>query len=188
MQEKNEQLYLQLKELHNSLQDNMQSQWQRILPFNEEISDRWGKAKKLGFSQGVSIYDSSFIFGDVSIGENTWVGPFTVLDGTGKLMIGSYCSISTGVQIYTHSSIKWALTQGKSEYEHAPVYIGDSCYLGPNTIVSKGVKISKCCVIGANSFVNKDIPEYSIAFGNPCKVVGEVVFDSQGNPELRYKV
>jgi len=159
--------------------------WRRLLPFNEMIVDRWDKAKYLKFGQDASIYDSSLVFGDVKVGKNTWIGPFTILDGTGGLTIGSYCSISTGVQIYTHDSVKWALSAGKIDYEYSPVSIGDNCYIGPNVVIAKGVSIGNRCVIGANSLVNKSLPSHSIAFGISAKVVGKVTVKGK-KIELKY--
>jgi acetyltransferase-like isoleucine patch superfamily enzyme len=151
------------------LKNKLRNNYSRSLPFNELISDRWEKAKELGFGNGCSVYDSSCVFGDVSVGENTWVGPFTILDGTGGLQIGSYCSISAGVQIYTHDTVEWAVSGGKQPYVYAPTKIGDNCYIGPNTIIVKGVTIGDGCIIGANSFVDKSFPAGSKMAGNPAK-------------------
>jgi acetyltransferase-like isoleucine patch superfamily enzyme len=54
------------------------------------------------------------------------------------------------------------------------------------TIVSKGVTIGKCCVVGANSIVNKDLPDYSISYGSTCRIVGRVVVGANGEVELVY--
>ena len=148
--------------------------WNRVIPISETLLGdraRWEKAEFLGFGEGTSIYDNSFVFGDVKVGKNTWIGPFTVLDGSGGLEIGDFCSISAGVQIYSHDSVKWAITGGKEKYEYALTKIGNCCYLGPNTIIEKGVKIGDHSIIGANSFVNKDIPSYSVAVGCPARVI-----------------
>lgn len=147
-------------------------QWQRCLPFADLLVDRWEKAKALGFSEGVSIYDSSYVFGDVKVGAHTWIGPFTILDGSAGLTIGSHCSISAGVQIYTHDSVHWAVSGGKVPYEYAPVAIGDNCYIGPNAIIAKGVTIGSGSIIGAGSLVLHSIPANSKAYGSPCRVVG----------------
>lgn len=149
----------------------IKKRWNRSLPFGDYIVDRWEKAKALGFGEGSSIYDSSVVIGDVKVGKNTWVGPFTVLDGSGGLEIGEYCSISAGVQIYTHDTVEWATSGGNASVDKAPVTIGNRCYIGPNVIISKGVKIGDGCVIGANSFVNKDIPAGIKAWGSPAKNV-----------------
>lgn len=170
-----ESLHKKLWELYKQLRSEKQKQWNRTLPFPELLFDRWEKAKFLNSKNGTSIYDSSIILGDVSIGKNSWIGPNTILDGSGgKLSIGDYCSISSGVQIYTHDSVKWALTGGKSNYETDNVRISSHCYIGPYSIITKGSKIGKCSVIGAHSMVDSKIPPYSIAFGIPAKIVGRV--------------
>jgi len=159
-----------LKKLYETLRVDMQNKFQRDLPLVELLFDRWERAETLGFGKGTSIYHSSYVYGDVIVGENTWIGPFTILDGTGSLKIGSFCSISAGVQIYTHDSVKWAITGGKVSYEHAPVRIGDRCYIGPNTVISKGVSIGDESIIGAGSLVLSDIPPKSKAWGCPAKI------------------
>ena len=99
-----------LRAVHRDLDDKISTQWRRSLPWGDLLGDRWERARRLGFGEGVSIYDTSYVFGDVKVGHHTWIGPFTMLDGSGGLMIGSYCSISTGVQIYTHETLEWALS------------------------------------------------------------------------------
>lgn len=150
----------------------LRDRWNRSLPFNEEISDRWGRARSLGWGEGTSIYDSALVLGDVRVGEGTWIGPFVVLDGSGGLEIGSFCSISAGVQVYTHDTVMWAVSGGRAPAERAPTRIGSRCYIGPNTVIARGVTIGDGCVIGANSLVLKDVPAGSKAFGTPCRVVG----------------
>jgi len=159
-----------LKKLYETLRVDMQNKFQRDLPLVELLFDRWERSETLGFGKGTSIYHSSYVYGDVIVGENTWIGPFTILDGTGSLKIGSFCSISAGVQIYTHDSVKWAITGGKASYEHAPVRIGDRCYIGPNTVISKGVSIGDESIVGAGSLVLSDIPPKSKAWGCPAKI------------------
>jgi carbonic anhydrase/acetyltransferase-like protein (isoleucine patch superfamily) len=144
--------------------------WQRTLPFGDYVVDRWDKARRLGFGEDASVYDSVLVFGDVRVGARTWVGPFVILDGTGGLSIGENCSISAGVQIYSHDTVEWATSGGSAPYAYAPTRIGDHCYIGPNTVIARGVSIGDRCVIGANSLVLTDIPSDSRAFGTPCRV------------------
>jgi acetyltransferase-like isoleucine patch superfamily enzyme len=164
----------ELQQLLDQKQADVRERWNRSLPFADYLVDRWEKAKALGFGEGTSIYDSSLVLGDVKVGKNTWIGPFTILDGSGGLTIGDTCSISAGVQVYSHDSVKWATSGGVSPAERAPVHIGSRCYIGPNAIISKGVTIGDGCVIGANSFVNRDIPPNTKAWGTPIRCQGPV--------------
>jgi acetyltransferase-like isoleucine patch superfamily enzyme len=119
----------------------------------------------------------------VAVGRNTWIGPLALLDGTGGLSIGDNCSISTGVQIYSHDTVKWAVSGGTAGYEHAAVEIGSACYIGSQSVVAKGVTIGDHCVVGACSFVNRDLPPNTIAGGVPIRRLGRVEHGQTG-PEL----
>jgi acetyltransferase-like isoleucine patch superfamily enzyme len=153
--------------------DKIQKSFSRVLPIGDYISDRWEKAQYCGFGEGTSIYDNSLVLGNVIVGKNTWIGPSTILDGSGGILqIGDDCNISAGVQIYTHDTIDRVINN--KETQKADTKIGNNVYLGPNCIISKGVVIGDFVVIGANSFVNKNIESYSKAFGTPAKIVGKI--------------
>lgn len=55
-----------------------------------------------------------------------------------------------------------------------PVKIGKNCWLGASVIVLPGVEIGEGCTIGAGSVVTKNIPPYSIAAGNPAKIIRKI--------------
>ena len=55
-----------------------------------------------------------------------------------------------------------------------PIEVGNNVWIGGNVVVLPGVKIGDNCVIGAGSVVVKDIPENSVAVGNPCKVIKKI--------------
>jgi len=149
--------------------EEVRKNFNRVLPIGDYLSDRWEKAKYLGFGEGSSIYDSSLVLGDVKVGKNCWIGPFTILDGSGgELVIGDNCDISAGVQIYTHDTVNKRVSQ--KDIEQEKITIGDNCYIGPNTVISKGVTIGNNVIVGANSFVNDNIPSYAKAYGTPAKV------------------
>ena len=147
------------------------NRYNRVLPFGDYVSDRWEKAQALGFGERTSIYDSALVLGDVTVGSNTWIGPSVILDGTGRLEIGSNCSISAGVQIYTHDSVEWATSGGDKPYLLAPTMIGNNCYIGPGSIVAKGVNLGEGCVVGALSFVNRSFPPGSRIGGQPARIL-----------------
>lgn len=170
------------------LRERSMSKWKRSMPFYEEIlgdKARWDRARFLGFGGDTSIYQSSYVYGDVKVGHHTWIGPFTILDGTGGLQIGNYCNISSGVQIYTHESSDWALSGGKAKYTKAPVRVGNCSYIGSLTIIRMGVNIGDHVLVGAHSFVGKSIPSNSIVVGCPARIIGKV--EVQGaKVKLRY--
>lgn len=173
----------QLKRFWLERRREVNVRFKRTLPLADYIVDRWEKARELGFGEGSSIYDSSLVIGDVRVGENTWIGPFTILDGSGGgLEIGSHCSISAGVQIYTHDTVERTLSGGKAPIVTASTRIGSNCYIGPNTVIAKGVTIGDGVTIGANSLVLQDLSAGSKAFGTPCRVVtsGLVEFTGVG--------
>ena len=181
-----DELLSHLREVYAEASGRVAAEWQRSLPFGDLIVDRWERARRLGFGAESSIYDSALVFGEVSVGPGTWIGPGTVLDGSGGLAIGATCSISAGVQIYTHDSVQWALSGGAAPLERAPVRIGDRTYIGPMSLVTRGVTIGRCCVVGANSVVNKDLPDFAIAVGSTCRIVGHVEIDATGRIALVY--
>lgn len=161
--------------------NDMLMEWSRVLPSNELLFDRWEKAKLLKCGENTTIYDSSVIMGEIKIGANVWIGPFTVIEGiNGSVTIGDFCHISSGVQIVTHDSVEYVLTGGKAEFKKGDITIGDHSYIGGMSIVTKGISIGDHCVIGANSLVNMNIPSYTIAFGTPIRVVGKVIIEDAG--------
>lgn len=157
----------------------MLTQYDRSLPSNEYMNDRWIRSKKLGFGINSTIYDNSYVYGDVRVGKETWIGPNTIIDGTGKLLIGNYCTISAGVHIYTHDNLKATLTSKKKKIERSQVEIGNNVYVGPKSIISKGVRIGSNCVVAAGSFVNKSFENNSIIGGVPAKKIGHVSFENE---------
>ncbi len=161
-----------LREFWRSRNRENREKWKRSVSFGDCVVDRWERARELGFGEGTSIYDSALVIGNVVVGKNTWIGPGVVLDGSAGLEIGDYCSISAGVQIYSHDSVAWAVSGGVAPYEKAPTVIGSRCYIGPQTVVSRGVSIGDGCIIGAQSLVLHSIPGGSKAFGTPCRVMG----------------
>jgi acetyltransferase-like isoleucine patch superfamily enzyme len=152
----------------------LRERFQRSLPFADAMFDRWERARRLGFGEGTSIYESACVFGDVAVGRHVWIGPWVMLDGSGGLTIGDHVSLSAGVQIYTHDTVHWALSGGVMPPRRAPVAIGDRVYVGSQSVIAQGVTIGRKCVISANSLVIDDVPEATIVGGVPAAPIGRV--------------
>lgn len=143
----------------------------RVLPLADYFVDRWDKARALGFGEGTNVYDSCLVLGDVTMGKDCWVGPFTILDGSGGLTIGDRCTVSAGVHVYSHDNI--AQTLDGASIERSPVTIGSHVYIGPHSVIARGVTIGDRVVIGAHSLVVADVPSGTKVAGCPARVIGK---------------
>ena len=110
----------------------------------------------------------------IKVGKNFFANYNCCILDVGKVTIGDNCLFAPNVSIYTaghpiHPDARNSL------YEYGiDVTIGNNCWLGGNVIVMPGVNIGDNCVIGAGSVVTKDIPAWSIAAGNPARVIRKI--------------
>lgn len=165
-----EEFVSKLRKCYKLLRGEKKEKHNRFVSFGDLIADRWETAEFLGFGKGSSCYDNVLVLGDVVVGKDCWIGPNVILDGQGGLEIGDNCDISAGVQIYSHHTVKRATTRGKEKEELAPVKIGSGIYIGPQAVIQMGVTIGDGAVIGAMSFVNKDVPAGAKVWGCPAKI------------------
>lgn len=164
----------QIQALYRELQEVKLAKYKRRVPFGDLIVERSAVAAEYGFGEGTTCYDNILILGDVRVGVHTWIGPNVILDGSGGgLTIGDHVSISAGVQIYTHDTVDRSISMGAAPIAIAPTRIGNGVYLGPNSIIQKGVTIGDRAVIGAMSLVNRNIPEGVRAWGCPARIQNE---------------
>lgn len=106
----------------------------------------------------------------IHVGKNFFANyNCTILD-VADVTIGDNCLMAPNVAIYTAGHPVHPDSRN-SGYEYGKkVTIGDNVWIGGNTVICPGVTIGSNVVIGSGSVVTKDIPDWSIAVGNPCKV------------------
>lgn len=117
----------------------------------------------------------------IIIGDNCCIGNnFTAIDG--QIIIGDFVSIASDVSIFAaNHSTDPTLINGymNSELDFRNVEIKSNCWIGEKTVILPGVTIGEYAIIGAGSVVTKDIPPYSLAVGNPARVIKKYNFDSK---------
>ncbi|MCI8867064.1 MAG: sugar O-acetyltransferase [Anaerotignum sp.] len=111
---------------------------------------------------------------NIEVGRNFFANyNCTILD-VAKVRIGDNCQIAPNVAIYTAGHPIHPATRN-TLYEYGiEINIGDNVWIGGNTVICPGVRIGDNVVIGAGSVVTKDIPDWCIAGGNPCKVIRKI--------------
>lgn len=109
----------------------------------------------------------------ISIGSQTFIGPYTCISGPGSITIGENCLIAGQSGLYAsnhcHGDRNRAIRDQGLTTEG--ICIEDDCWLGTGVKVLDGVTVGRGSVIGAGAIVNRDIPPYSIAVGVPAKVI-----------------
>ena len=111
---------------------------------------------------------------NIEVGKNFYANyNCTILD-VAKVKIGDNCFIAPNVAIYTAGHPVYPSTRN-SLYEYGKaITIGDNVWIGGNTVICPGVTVGSNVVIGAGSVVTKDIPDWCIAAGNPCRVIRNI--------------
>lgn len=129
----------------------------------------------------------AWVIGEPSIGQGTWIGAFTIIDGSGGLTIGSGCDISSGVHIYTHSSARRCVSgRAFDEVERESVTIGDRVFIGANAVVNMGVTIGDEAVIGAGAVVTRDVAARTVVAGVPARPVARVEIGDADSPRPEF--
>lgn len=122
---------------------------------------------------------------NIYLGNNVSVNMNCTFVDCNKITIGDDVLIASNVQLYTAThpvELSERLTpnqeMGAEQYfcrtYALPIKIGNGCWLGGGVIVLPGVTIGDGSVIGGGSVVTKDIPENSLAVGNPCRVIRKI--------------
>lgn len=126
----------------------------------------------------------AWILGDPEIGDDVWIGAFTVIDGSGGLSIGHGCDISAGAQIYTHSTVERCVSDRNLPIRRAPTKLGRNVHVGANAVVLMGADIGDYCVVGSGAVVKEGTiaPPYSVLVGVPARIIPDAARRFAGQP------
>lgn len=151
---------------------------QRLNTVDRSDFDEIGKIVKelLGKSEDAFINPPFYCdYGShIEVGKNFFANYNCTIIDVAKVKIGDNCQMAPNVAIYTAGHPLHPVARN-SMYEYGiSVTIGDNVWSGGNTVIMPGVHIGSNTVIGAGSVVTKDIPDWSVAVGNPCRVIKKI--------------
>ena len=101
----------------------------------------------------------------LEMGKNVDIGAFAYINAEAGVVLEEDVQIGGGVKIYSVSTV---------DNKRGRVVLKKNCRIGANSVVMPGVTVGENSVIGALSFVNKDIPDNVIAYGIPAKVIKQL--------------
>ena len=151
---------------------------QRLNTVDRSDFDEIGKIVKelLGKSDGAFINPPFYCdYGShIEVGKNFFANYNCTIIDVAKVKIGDNCQMAPNVAVYTAGHPIHSVSRN-SLYEYGiSVTIGDNVWIGGNTVIMPGVHIGSNTVIGAGSVVTKDIPDWVVAAGNPCRVIRQI--------------
>lgn len=121
----------------------------------------------------------------IEIGKNCKINDYVHIGATEKIIIENNVLIASKVFITDHNHGKYdpsgnspEIPPDQRELYSKPVYIKSNVWLGENVVVLPGAIIGRGCIIGANSVVIGEIPDYTIAVGSPAKIIKKYNFES----------
>jgi carbonic anhydrase/acetyltransferase-like protein (isoleucine patch superfamily) len=133
------------------------TQWHKLVMKKRSHIERWCVVNTwhgdVIMDEGASIGIGSIVIGPVRFGK--------------KSVCSQNCFISGESHLYKDTKVNF-LSQGFKVQE---VVFGDNVWIGSNSVILPGIKIGDNSVIGAGSVVTKDVPSFSVAAGNPAKVI-----------------
>ncbi len=122
----------------------------------------------------------------IKIGDNVSIGQnFHVVSYKGELTIGNDTTISGNVFI---SNVDHSYSEiGKHILDQEMIYketiIGENCFVGYGAVIMPGTKLGKQCIVGANSIVKGEFPNYCVIAGNPARIIKK--YNSESNEWIK---
>lgn len=143
-----------------------------------ELERREDILKKLFKKCGRNIYIEPPFYCDygsnIALGDNVYINFDCIILDVCNVSIGNNVFIAPRVSIFAAAHPIDADIRNSLLEFGSPVHIGNSVWIGGNTVINPGVSIGDSSIIGSGSVVTKDIPPNVIACGNPCRVIRQI--------------
>lgn len=146
--------------------DSIKGHWVIAIGNNQ---NRKKVAEKLGDVNYLTVIsDTAITSGNSDIEKGSQILHNAVIQIGTK--IGKHCIVNTSASIDHDCILEDFTFVGPNATLCGKVHIGEESFIGAGSVILPGIKIGKNCMIGAGSVVTKDIPDNSIAYGNPAKI------------------
>ena len=136
-----------------------------------------GKGTEFGPNCGILAKENDT---KITIGENCNFGQNVHIGGIGNVEIGNNALFASNILILsTNHNYEDALTAVKFQGSRGGnIKIGSDGWVGDGVTILAGANIGNHCIIGSKSVITKDIPDYSVAVGNPARIVKRYNFET----------
>lgn len=132
------------------------------------VNELFGKSDETTFVNPPFYCDYGY---NIEVGRNCFINYNCVILDNAKVKLGDNCLIAPNVSIYTAGHTMYPESRSFGYEYGIEITVGDNVWIGGNTVLCPGVHIGSNVVIGAGSVVTKDIPDWTFAAGNPCRVI-----------------
>ena len=175
------------------IQDKQRVYQDLLFGFNRlssaEISKKNEYMKKVFASCGDNCYIELPLYANwgghhVHFGSNVYANFNLTLVDDGHIYVGDNVMFGPNVTVATANHPLDSYLRSRGLQYNRDVYIGDNTWIGSGVMIVPGVKIGNDCVIGAGSIVTGDIPDMTLAAGNPCRVLRKI---DERDKEFYYK-
>ena len=154
-----------------------------VFPFRINGAKYISIGKKVHVNEGSWMLAHKILEKDpvIKIGSGSYIGRFVHIVSVNEIDIKDNVAMADKVYIsdnaHNYEDINMLMKE-QDILDYGPVVIGENTWLGENACII-GASVGKHCVIGVNSVVTQDIPDYSIAVGSPAKVIKKYNFSTQ---------
>ena len=160
------------------------------IEFESLIKNNSGEKKSIEIGENTFVRGELIVYdygGIIKIGNDCFVGQGSRIWSSSKITIGNRVLISHNVNIHDNNSHPLNAIERHKHYKHImskglnlqislnekDIVIDDDVWIGFNSTILKGVKIGRGAIIGSNTVVTMDVPEYSVLVGNPGKILNK---------------